>query len=158
MEKASLPYAGTSGWSGSSASEERARDLDATGRTGRLQRRVEEHVALRHIFGVTIAELREAMPDEHHGSLSSALTCLSKDGRLLRTTKKRGRCSVYVAPQWLRDGEVALPAKRRTTAEEERARIVAIIRTEAMNYGDPRLWAIRDLLDSLATRIERGAV
>jgi hypothetical protein len=98
IEHPSLTYAGTSGWSGSDASRERAHRDDKSGRTAGVQHEVLA-TALRHgSVGVTIAELRDYFPQHHHGSLSSALTNLHRDGRLARLVEQRNRCSIYVVP------------------------------------------------------------
>lgn len=109
-DPASLPYAGTSGWSGSNTSRERATERDADGRTASIQARIVDNAAHAGAFGVTIAWLRDAYPDEHHGTLSGALTALHKTGRLLRLTEKRDKCSVYVHPRFLL-GREAVPPK-----------------------------------------------
>lgn len=108
-ERTSLPYAGTSGWSGTASSEERAQRRDQSGRTGKLQGRVVRHVQLQGARGATIKELREHFPDEHHGSLSGALTALHKAGRLVRTDSRRDRCSVYIGATALLAGRKAIP-------------------------------------------------
>jgi hypothetical protein len=98
IEQPALTYAGTSGWSGSDASRERAHRDDKSGRTAGVQHEVLA-TALRHgSIGVTIAELRGYFPQHHHGSLSSALTNLHRDGRLARLVEQRDRCSIYVVP------------------------------------------------------------
>lgn len=109
----SLPYAGTSGYSGSEASRERAERRDRGGETLTLQQRVARVAAALGPTGVTIAELRKTIYWEHHGSLSGALTVLHKSGRLLRLREQRGGCSIYVAPRFLLDRE-PVPPKRRT--------------------------------------------
>jgi hypothetical protein len=111
-ERASLPYGGTSGWSGTLSSEERAHRRDASGRTGKLQGRVLRHVQLQGARGATIKELREHFPDEHHGSLSGALTAMHKTGRLIRTDSRRDRCSVYIGAMALLAGRKAIPPSR----------------------------------------------
>lgn len=112
------PYAGTSGWSGSAASEERARSRDANGKTATVQQRVAEMVERSGSQGRTIAEIRNWIPNEHHGTLSGALTVLHKGGKVLRLTTRRGKCSVYVAPQFLL-GREAVPPKRLKQRDQE---------------------------------------
>jgi hypothetical protein len=107
---ASLPYAGTSGWSGSEASRQRAEERDSSGKTAVLQDDVEAYVANRGIYGATIKDVRDAFPDHHHGSLSGALTVLHKGGRLMRLEEQRDKCSVYVLPVFLH-GRRAVPPK-----------------------------------------------
>jgi len=105
----SLPYAGTSGFSGSEASEQATRDLDQTGRTSVIQREVRDFIAARGSAGATVVELRRFHEQWHHGRISSALTCLHKDGKILRLTAKRERASIYVAPQFLLGRDVVPP-------------------------------------------------
>lgn len=126
------PYAGTSGWSGTAASEERARSRDADGKTLSVQSRVHTLVALGGMSGRTIAEIRDRAPDEHHGTLSGALTALHKAGKILRLTEQRDRCSVYVCPQFLHDRQVISPITSRkginvSTLTAERDSLLAVI-------------------------------
>jgi len=111
-EKPILPYAGTSGWSGSDASRERAEERDSSGKTGQLQARVWAAVGNYGISGTTIKRLREIFPGEHHGTLSGALTALHKGGKIARLTEKRDRCSIYVLPEYVNGREVAQPSVR----------------------------------------------
>jgi hypothetical protein len=110
----STPYAGTSGWSGSSTSE--ASELDRR----KVQRAVLSYVRERRGYGVTWWELADHY-GWHHGVASGALSTLHKDGRLDRLTETRvapgGRrgCKVYVLPEWVlhRDTEVHSSARRK---------------------------------------------
>lgn len=115
---ASLPYAGTSGWSGSDASRERAEDRDTSGKTARLQHQVETWLDEAGTRGRTIKDAREAFPTHHHGSLSGTLTDLHQDNRAVRLTEKRDRCSVYVTPRWQDDREAVAPKKRASKVKE----------------------------------------
>jgi hypothetical protein len=104
--KATLPYAGTSGWSGTDTSEERARRNDSDGTTGRTQHAT--MIALEHagIDGLTWRELAE-ITATHHGSASGVLSVLHKAGKIARLTNRRDRCKIYVHPEyvWGRDTE-----------------------------------------------------
>jgi len=51
--------------------------------------------------GVTVAELRDA--SLHHGRISGALSTLHKLGKLSRLTETRGRCKVYVLPEYVNE-------------------------------------------------------
>lgn len=85
-------YAGTTGWSGTSTSE------DAASHRGLVQPAVMRQVERAGARGLTIRELRAALPNHHHGSLSSALTNLHRAGRIERLTLVRDRCKIYVTP------------------------------------------------------------
>jgi hypothetical protein len=116
-DNASLPYAGSSGWSGSEASRQRAEERDSSGKTALLQHQVEAYVLQTGIWGATIAEVRHMFPEHHHGGLSGTLTDLHKGGRIMRLTDKRGKCSVYVSPRFLH-GREAVPPKTLTKAKD----------------------------------------
>lgn len=96
----SLPYAGTSGWSGSDTSRERAVRDDKTGVTGRRQAKLLGILAERGNEGITWRELSQITGD-HHGTASGALSVLHKEGRIDRLTVRRGRCKVYVLPEFV---------------------------------------------------------
>lgn len=96
-----LPYAGTSGWSGSDASRERALKADTSGQT--KNRRKQAMAALRKagVHGMTYQELG-AMFDWHHGTSTGVLSVLHKSGEIARLSKqKRNGCSVYMLPEHL---------------------------------------------------------
>jgi hypothetical protein len=95
----SLPYAGTSGFSGTSTSEERQKERDGTGKTGRMQGLVLDAARIAGHYGITVKHLRERFPDEHHGNVSGALSALHMDGRLVRLANVRDRCKIYVLPE-----------------------------------------------------------
>lgn len=97
---ADLPYAGTSGWSGTDTSEERARDADESGTTGKRQRRVLAVLEIPQEYGITVTELR-GITGWHHGTASGTLSVLHKAGRIARLTDKRERCHVYVLPEYV---------------------------------------------------------
>ena len=92
-----LPYAGTSGWSGSETSRERAVGNDRSGKTGRNQRRAWWHVQGQGSFGITWKELSDAT-GWHHGTASGVLSVLDTGNQIVRLKEKRGRCAVYVTP------------------------------------------------------------
>jgi hypothetical protein len=91
-----LPYAGTSGYSGSDTSESRARTEDAIGTTQHRQQHTLHLLASAGIKGLTVHELCDAT-GWHHGQASAALTNLHRGGRIARLTEKRARCKVYVS-------------------------------------------------------------
>ena len=93
-----LPYAGTSGWSGSGTSHERAARDDMSGATSERQQRVLSFLETRGSRGATWKELSDAH-GWHHGKASGALSVLHKTGHINRLSERRDRCKVYVLPQ-----------------------------------------------------------
>lgn len=51
--------------------------------------------------GITVAEVRDA--SLHHGRVSGALSALHKKGKLARLEEMRGRCRIYVLPEFVND-------------------------------------------------------
>jgi hypothetical protein len=100
LELPRTPYAGTSGWSGSDTSKERAKREDADGTTGLRQRQTLTHVRHQEERGLTWKELSE-ITNWHHGSSSGALSVLHKDGILVRLTQRRNKCAIYVSPEFV---------------------------------------------------------
>lgn len=114
-----LPYAGTSGHSGSSTSESRARSEDADGIT--TARQTETIRALREAAsrGLTWVELADPL-GWHHGQASGALSVLHKTGWIARLTETRQRSKVYVLPEYVagRPTEKFVPNARKVTVPE----------------------------------------
>lgn len=100
----SLPYNGTSGWSGTETSRERAVTADSNGETKSRQRAVIRHLYMSGERGITWKELSE-MTGWHHGTASGALSVLHKEGKIARLTEKRGKCRIYVANQYINGRE-----------------------------------------------------
>lgn len=48
--------------------------------------------------GLTVAEIRDVMTDEHHGTISGSLSHLHKADEITRLSQKRGGCKIYVLP------------------------------------------------------------
>jgi hypothetical protein len=90
-----LPYAGTSGHSGSETSRERATRADRTGLTGERDRLTLDELRERGSDGLTWVELARAQ-NLHHGEASAVLSRLHQVGRISRLTERRDRCQVYV--------------------------------------------------------------
>jgi hypothetical protein len=107
MNQPILPYAGTSGWSGSETSKERAVKEDKNGTTSLRQKLTLNHV--RHQFdrGLTWKELSE-ITNMHHGQSSGALSVLHKAGLIARLKERRNKCAVYVAPEYIQGREISL--------------------------------------------------
>ena len=100
MEPVILPYAGTSGHSGSSTSERRAMRRDSSGKTQTLQNRIINLIKSEGYDGMTVTELKNVLP-EHHGSVSGAASVLHKANRLSRLVDERGNCKIYVHPKYV---------------------------------------------------------
>lgn len=132
------PYAGTSGWSGSSASEERAVTRDAAGLTSKTQKAVLAYVATSLRTGATIADVRKAFPEDHHGTLSGAMSNLQACGLLARLTERRDKCQVYVLPEHVAGREIAPQGRRRpkpSLTEDEHTSMVRL-ETAGWEFGD----------------------
>lgn len=103
MATAVLPYAGTSGWSGTETSRDAAVEMDKSGATANNQEKVLTLLSESGDYGATVSEVKAITGIQHHGSASSALTTLHAAGkitRLVETRKDRGRGNkVYVLPE-----------------------------------------------------------
>ena len=108
-----LPYSGTSGFSGSSSSEERARSQDSDGTTGKRQLAALTFLANRGIHGSTWKELADAI-GLHHGSASGVLSVLHLTERIARLKETRNRCKVYVLPEFVVDRKVEMRAPKKS--------------------------------------------
>jgi len=95
-----VPYNGTSGWSGTQSSEERALREDSDGTTTQRQMAALTYLAKRGRYGVTWKELGDAF-GIHHGSASGVLSVLHKTEHLARLTEVRDKCKVYVLPEFV---------------------------------------------------------
>lgn len=105
-DQPSLPYEGTEGWSGSETSRERAYRDASEGVASARQRAVLDLLSKCGADGATWFEVANAL-NLHHGQASGSLTALHKDGRIERLTETRGRCQIYVLPQYIGDREIA---------------------------------------------------
>jgi len=97
----SLTYNGSSGFSGTDTSKERAMTQDEDGTTNKVQQKVLIAVDAGNTRGVTIKELRRLYPEHHHGSLSGALTNLHRDDVIARLEDQRDKCKIYVMPWYV---------------------------------------------------------
>jgi len=114
-----LPYAGTSGWSGSETSRERALRDDNDGTTTERQRLVMEYLDYRRWVGATYVEVGRVF-GWHHGQASGVLSVLHKADRIARLADvRRDRCAVYVMPYHVGDRAFApyRPNKARRLAD-----------------------------------------
>jgi DNA-binding MarR family transcriptional regulator len=90
-----LPYAGTSGYSGSDTSEERARVADRSGKTALRQAQALTLISNSGSQGLTWKEFSD-VTGLHHGSASGVLSVLHKSGRIARLKQTRDKCKIYV--------------------------------------------------------------
>jgi hypothetical protein len=108
-----LPYAGTSGWSGSAASMDRAIQEDVTGVTSKRQKAVLEYLDFRDDSGATWGEVADYL-GIHHGSASGTLSVLHKAGKIARLKARRYRSSIYVLPEFVDGRETSEPGRTRS--------------------------------------------
>lgn len=123
-----LPYAGSSGWRGSEASRDRAFIDDANGTTSLRQRVALKRVWDQEFRGLTWKELGE-IENIHAGQSSGVLSVLHKEGLLVRLKERRNRCSIYVAPIYVREREVS-PRALNGSKDEICKEILALIEQE----------------------------
>ena len=95
-----LPYAGTSGHSGSDTSAVRARTMDKSGKTAHLQNTALAIINNAEAEGVTWKDISERM-NIHHGTASGVLSVLHLAGKIERLSATRNRCKIYVSPDFL---------------------------------------------------------
>lgn len=105
-----LPYAGTSGWSGSSTSRSRAEYLDGSGKTTERQNAAMALMRERGPVGVTWRDLADHL-HIHHGSASGVLSVLHKRELICRLKESRERCKVYVLPEFVEYRDTELPGR-----------------------------------------------
>jgi hypothetical protein len=102
-----LPYAGTSGWSGSQASLERVVSEDKNGITRSRQFIAKRYLGDRGFSGATWKEVGAEF-NWHHGQATAVLSVLHKEGVIRRlSAERRDRSSVYVLPEYVGDRQFA---------------------------------------------------
>ena len=107
-----FPYDGTSGWSGTDTSRERAVKADQSGKTARNHERALRILKLVGAKGVTWKELDWRAGFNHHGTSSGVLTVLHKQGRIVRLKERRDHCRLYVLPEHAGDRTIDFPVQR----------------------------------------------
>jgi hypothetical protein len=90
-----VPYNGTAGWSGTDTSQERAMINLRTGKEYNNQQKTLALIKASKKLGFTWKELSD-YTGMHHGTASGVLSVLHKSGAILRTTKIRNKCKVYM--------------------------------------------------------------
>lgn len=115
-----IPYGDTSGWSGTDTSRERAVSETSDGTYTARQYTTISFLARRGTYGATWAELAEEY-GYHHGQASGVLSGLHKTEHIARLAERRGRCKVYVLPEYVDDRitEPYTPHKAPDTSHDE---------------------------------------
>lgn len=121
------PYAGTSGWSGSDTSRERAERNDSSGVTAYRHRRILRMLARTREHGRTVGEVEREL-EVGHGAASGALTALHKAGHITRVKERRNRQEVYVLPEHVdgREESPYRPNPARARLAEVEARLARV--------------------------------
>lgn len=104
-----LPYAGTSGWSGSVTSFERALNNDKSGLTGKHQALFITDLVFSGFDGLTSREWG-LLHDFEHQTYSSIPSTLHLAGKVVRLTQRRGKHQIYVLPEYV-NGRAISPHK-----------------------------------------------
>jgi hypothetical protein len=112
LETPVLPYAGTSGWSGSNTSYERAQDNDKSGLTSKNQALFLKDLAVSGATGLTSREWGSLHNFEHQ-TYSSIPSVLHLGGAVVRLAQRRGRHQIYVLPQHVAGRETAPHASKK---------------------------------------------
>ena len=141
-----LPYAGSSGWRGSEASRDRAFIEDANGTTSLRQRIALKRVWDQEFRGLTWKELGE-IENIHAGQSSGVLSVLHKEGLVVRLKERRNRCSIYVAPAYVKEREVS-PRNFNSSKDEICQEILALIITGKLLGTDEEI--VEDIQSLLA--------
>ena len=111
-----LPYNGSSGWSGTDTSRERAITADSSGDTKDRQQRVISMLQNRGGHGATWKEIADRT-GWHHGTASGALSVLHKSEKIARLTQKRDKCRIYVLPEYVYGRETDEQGRKHTCPE-----------------------------------------
>jgi hypothetical protein len=142
----SLPYGPAhdrnSGWSGTQTSK------DAEPSRRGAQEKALQWLEYVGEWGSTWNELADAS-GLHHGAASGALSVLDKDGKVRLLAIKRGKCHVYVLPQYVNGRALAqrrrssLDALREENARleqtiEEQGDLIVALRSDIRTYRDQR--------------------
>lgn len=110
-----LPYDGSSGWTGSDTSKQRADDADKSGTTKWRQTQAVAYLTRRGHDGATWRELAEYL-ETHHGPASGALSVLHKVGQIARLKETRAGSKVYVALAFIDGRETERPGRTKKSA------------------------------------------
>ena len=125
-----LPYAGTSGHSGSETSKARAILADRSGETRDRQQRTLFFLERYGRQGLTWKEL-STVTNWHHGTASGVLSVLHKSGKIARLKDQRGKCKIYVLPAFIDGRAIEKPTIKRNSRDQ----IIREIQAFAGDYG-----------------------
>jgi hypothetical protein len=103
-DQAYLPYGGTSGWSGSSTSYERAISNDESGVTSKNQMLFMSDLLFCGEQGMTSKEWG-LIHNLEHQTYSSIPSVLHEGGFVERLSNRRGRHEIYVLPEYVNGRE-----------------------------------------------------
>jgi hypothetical protein len=95
LELPLTPYAGSSGWSGTQTSQDRATQEDGDGTTKGRQNVTLRMINASKTYGMTWKELADET-GWHHGQASGVLSVLHKEGLIERLAERRGKCAIYI--------------------------------------------------------------
>lgn len=109
----SLPYAGSSGWSGTDTSRERADTADHNSVTSKNQQQALDLLRSAGYQGMTWKEL-SLYTGLHHGTTSGALSVLHKTRRIARLMDKRDGCRIYVNVDFVQNRETDEQGTKKT--------------------------------------------
>ena len=129
-----LPYAGTSGWSGSETSRKRAIDSDTDGTTISRQRATYEWLAQNRFFGMTWRDLSNRT-GWHHGNASGVLSVLHKANVIVRLQERRHGSAVYVLPEFV-NGRAISPHKQRGMTKHQLGKAIQAIAKSNLDDGE----------------------
>jgi hypothetical protein len=76
--------------------------------------------------GRTVAEIRDLLPNHHHGTLSGVLSVLHAEMRIARLSEKRAGCKIYVHPDFI-DGRKAEAQGRSNYTPQEIEEAMALV-------------------------------
>lgn len=154
-----LPYAGTSGWSGSDTSRERAVREDEDGTTTSRQKMVLAFADERGEEGITYPDLCERF-EWHHGQASGALSVLHKAGHLARLVETRDRCAVYVKPSMIAGRKTAPHGRnaRKVSTMDLSARLINWARHYGRATPDENREQVAHTIWCLAAALEEAGV
>lgn len=130
---AALPYNGTEGYAGSETSKMQAFDDAIKGTASKRQRFILILAERAKERGITVADVRDA--NLHHGRVSGALSVLHKVGKLARLTEIRGRCKVYVLPEYV-NGRQTEKHGVVHRADKDTIRAAALVEEHLRRYDD----------------------
>lgn len=116
MIEPELPYAGSSGWSGTDTSRERAEHMDSTGKTADNQKLTLALLEIKDIKGVTWKDLADWY-GWHHGTASGVLSALHKADKIVRLVDRRDKCRIYVLPEYVQGRRFDAPRRNMPSKE-----------------------------------------